>query len=183
MGDVRAVRRGSQSTRKNQVELDPLGTSSEVPHPTGAFNGGFGAAPVDDWLWVPSSPAEVVGPNITASVAEQPPLSGQAPHVPAAYTPPKPIEGRAIAALVVGIAAPLGAFLLFGVSGVILGAVAVFMGLTARSRIKRSGGVLGGGGLALAGWLLGLLGILVGAAWALYLFALFMAMSPGAGKG
>jgi hypothetical protein len=114
-------------------------------------------------------------------MAEQPPAG--APPPPVTYATPKPVEGRAIAALVVGLLAPLGALLFFGVSGVILGAVAVFLGLTARSRIKRSGGVLGGGGMALAGWIAGALGIAVGLAWGLYLFALFMAMGAGTGKG
>ena len=116
-------------------------------------------------------------------MADQPPLGAPAPQSPVAFATPKPVEGRAIAALIVGISAPLGAFVFLGVSGVILGAVAVFLGLTARSRIKRSGGALGGGGMALAGWVLGLVGIIVGGAWALYLFALYMAMSAGGGKG
>ena len=114
-------------------------------------------------------------------MADKPPAS--APPAPVTYAGVKPVEGRAIAALVVGILAPLGAFLFFGVSGVILGAVAVFLGLTARSRIKKSGGVLGGGGMALAGWIAGVVGIVIGLAWALYLFALLMAMGSGLGKG
>ena len=100
----------------------------------------------------------------------------------AAFPTPKPVEGRAIAALVVGILAPVSAFVLLGVTGVLLGAVAVFLGLTARRRIKQSGGALGGGGMALAGWICGLVGIGLGLLWAVYLLGLFFAMSSG-GKG
>jgi hypothetical protein len=114
-------------------------------------------------------------------MAQEPPAGTPTP--PVTYATARPVEGRAIAALIVGILAPLGAFLFFGISGVLLGAVAVFLGLTARSRIKKSGGVLGGGGMALAGWIAGVVGIVVGLAWALYLFALLMAMGAGTGKG
>jgi hypothetical protein len=61
----------------------------------------------------------------------------------------------AIAALVVGIVAAVGIFC-YGVPAVILGPIAVFLGLRARSHIKASGGTIGGGGLALAGWITGL---------------------------
>ena len=101
--------------------------------------------------------------------------------MPVALPAAKPVEGRAIAALIVGLMAPLGALLFFGISGVIMGAIAVFLGLTARSRIKKSGGALGGGGMALAGWICGAVGIVVGLLWGFYLFALFMAMSSGGG--
>ena len=113
-------------------------------------------------------------------MSDLPPGGGQPP--PAIYTA-KPVEGRAIAALICGIAAPLGAFLLFGVSGVILGAVALGLGLSARSRIKKSGGMLGGGGMALAGWILGLVGLVGGLLWAVFLFGLLMAANSNAKGG
>ena len=116
-------------------------------------------------------------------MAEQPPAGGSTAPAPGTYPLPKPVEGRAIAALICGIAAPLGAFLLFGVSGVILGAVALGLGLSARSRIKRSGGVLGGGGMALAGWILGVVGLLIGLVWGVFLLGMYMAMTSGGGKG
>ena len=70
-------------------------------------------------------------------------------------------DGMAIAALVVGIVAAVGIFC-YGVPAVILGPIAVFLGLRARSNIKASGGTIGGGGLALAGWITGLSAFCVG---------------------
>ena len=70
----------------------------------------------------------------------------------------------AIAALVVGILAAVGLFC-YGVPAIILGPIAVFLGLNARRRIKASEGALGGYGLAMAGWITGLaaacLGLLI----------------------
>ena len=88
----------------------------------------------------------------------------------------------AIAALVVGLIS-LFAAMFDGVPGVIFGSVAVFLGLRARSRIKRSAGMLQGGGLALAGWIAGLCGIVLGLVFAVLLLGLFMAMQSGGGKG
>jgi hypothetical protein len=111
------------------------------------------------------------------------PPSGQSPvPAPATYSA-KPIEGRAIAALVVGLFSPIAAAF-YGFPGFAAGVAAVFLGLNARSRIKKSGGVLGGSGLALAGLLVGIVGIVVGLAWGLFLLALFMAMTgTSTGKG
>jgi hypothetical protein len=88
----------------------------------------------------------------------------------------------AIAALVVGLISPFAA-MFDGVPGVILGSAAVILGLRARSRIKRSGGMLQGGGLALAGWIAGSCGIVLGLVFAVLLFGLFMAMQSGGAKG
>jgi hypothetical protein len=87
----------------------------------------------------------------------------------------------AIAALVVGLVSLMAA-LFDGVPGVVFGAVAIFLGLRARSRIKRSGGMLQGGGMALAGWILGACGLVLGLAFAVLLLGLFMSMRS-AGKG
>ncbi|TMF08210.1 MAG: hypothetical protein E6I41_08745 [Chloroflexi bacterium] len=62
----------------------------------------------------------------------------------------RPTDGMAIAALVVGLSAVPGASFL-GVPGVVLGIVAIILGLRARGRIKRSGGARGGRGFAVAG--------------------------------
>src|SRR2546425_9901827 len=117
-------------------------------------------------------------------MSEQPPATPLP--APAAASPSaRPIEGIAIASLVLGILSPIGASF-YGLPGVLLGSAAVFLGLRARGRIKKSGGVLGGGGIALVGWILGICGIVVGVLWGLFLFALFMAMgsgADGAGKG
>lgn len=117
-----------------------------------------------------------------APMAEQPPgihvpTSAAITQVPALRT-----DGMAIAALVVGLIAPLAA-MFYGVPGVIMGSVAVFLGLSSRRRIKRSGGTLQGGGLALAGWIVGLGAIVLGVMIAVLLIGLFLAMQSGSGKG
>ena len=81
----------------------------------------------------------------------------------------------AIAALVVGLTAVPGATVL-GVPGVVLGIVAIILGLRARGRIRRSDGARGGGGLAVAGMIAGGCGAALGALWAIYLTLLYLAM-------
>jgi hypothetical protein len=78
------------------------------------------------------------------------------------YVASPPTDGMAIAALIVGIISAVGIFC-YGVPAVILGPIALFLGLHARSRIKASGGAIGGGGLAMAGWITGLAALCVGA--------------------
>jgi hypothetical protein len=95
------------------------------------------------------------------------------------------VEGIAIAALVLGLFSPVAA-MFYGLPGVLAGSLAVFFGLRARKRIKQSNGFLGGGGIALAGWIAGGIGIVAGLVWAVFLFALYMAMvggGAGGGKG
>ena len=72
--------------------------------------------------------------------------------------------------------------LYYGLPGVVLGASAVILGVRARRRVKESGGLLGGGGIALAGLIAGICGIVAGLVWGLFLLALFMAMT-GSGSG
>ena len=105
--------------------------------------------------------------------------------VPISVAPVQPMtvrtDGLAIAALVVGLIAPF-ADLFDGVPGVVFGAVAVTLGLVSRRRIKRSGGALGGRGLALAGVIVGACAIVVGFLIAVFFISLFMAMQSGSGK-
>lgn len=99
-----------------------------------------------------------------------PPLYGPLPPppYPAGYASP-PVEGRATAALVVGIVAAAGIFC-NGVPAVILGPVAIFLGLTAHHRIRASQGTLGGAGMAMAGWILGIAATTIG----IFLVVLFL---------
>ena len=70
-------------------------------------------------------------------------------------------DGMAIAALVLGIIGVPGAFF-YGVPGILFGGLALAFGLVARGRIRRSGGMVGGAGLATAGWILGICGLVIG---------------------
>lgn len=62
-------------------------------------------------------------------------------------------NGLAIAALVLGLLSIVG-FITF-----ILPALALGLGLAGASKAKKSGGAIGGGGMARAGWILGALGL------------------------
>jgi hypothetical protein len=70
-------------------------------------------------------------------------------------------NGLAIAALTLGIVAVLSAWLLLP------SILALVFGLVSHSQIKRSGGMQGGRGLAIAGIVLGAVGLLVGLIWLL----------------
>src|SRR5205807_995035 len=89
---------------------------------------------------------------------------GFVPPPPAGYTPGAMAyagtrnDGLAIASLICGIVG-LVCFCL----GVILGPAAAIMGFISRQRIAVSGGMLGGGGLALAGLILGIADFVVSA--------------------
>ncbi len=92
------------------------------------------------------------------------------------YTPSAPTDGMSIAALILGIAAFPG-LCCYGIGGIVLGVVALILGRVALGRIKASGGMVGGRGLANAGWICGLvatvLGVIVGLVYlGLFIFAI-----------
>lgn len=78
------------------------------------------------------------------------------------------IDGLAYAALVTGILSLVFSVILLG-SGLLLGPVAAIMGFISRRRVAASPGTLGGGGVALAGLILGIIGF--GASVAILVFA------------
>lgn len=100
---------------------------------------------------------------------EPPPGHGYAP--PAA---PASNEGNAlaIAALVVGVLSIIGAFFTAGVLGVILGIIAVVLGVLGRRKVT-SGRTTQHGGLALAGIITGVIGIVLGILFIAFLAAIF----------
>ena len=75
----------------------------------------------------------------------------------------------ATGALITGI---LAVVCFWACLGLVLGPAAAIMGFISRNRIAASGGTLGGGGLALAGLILGIVGfILTGAEVLFWIFA------------
>ena len=72
-------------------------------------------------------------------------------------------DGLAIAALIVGILS-----LVCCVLGVALGPAAAVMGFISRGRISSSSGTIGGGGLAIGGLILGVIGFFAGLGWILF---------------
>jgi uncharacterized protein DUF4190 len=91
------------------------------------------------------------------------------------YVPPPPVgyaqagagyaaprtDGLAIGALVTGI---LSVICFWICLGLVLGPAAAIMGFIARQRISASGGTVGGGGLALAGLILGIVAFILSGA-------------------
>jgi hypothetical protein len=71
-------------------------------------------------------------------------------------------DGLAIASLVIGLLS-LPCSLICG--GLILGPTAAIMGFISRQRIASSGGMVGGGGLAIAGIVCGILGFVTSVGW------------------
>ena len=71
-------------------------------------------------------------------------------------------DGLAIASLVIGIAS-VACFV--ACLGIILGPTAAIMGFISRQRVATSGGTLGGGGMAIAGLILGVIGFIASVVW------------------
>jgi len=93
------------------------------------------------------------------------------PHVYPGYAPAtaSPRNGLGIAALVIAIVAVVSSLSVVG--GIVLGIVAVILGFAGRTRVKK--GEANNGGVALAGIILGFLGIVAGlvsiAIWVLFI--------------
>ena len=114
-----------------------------------------------------------------------PPGGGFVPPPPMGYAPVgagyagKRTDGLAIGSLIAGILS-LVCFWPFCL-GILLGPAAAIMGFISRQRVAASGGTVGGGGLGLAGLILGVVGFLFSAGWAIlyiYLVAHGSSSSP-----
>ena len=79
--------------------------------------------------------------------------------------PPRGGSGLAIGALIAGVLALVSFWTVFG--GILLGVVAIVLGLVALSRVRK--GLAGGRGMAIAGIVTGALGLVLGIAWAAFL--------------
>jgi hypothetical protein len=96
---------------------------------------------------------------------QQPPAQPYAGWVPPPRTP-----GQAYAAMILGI---IG---LFPICPVILSVIAVILGFMAKNEIERSGGQLGGSGIATAGIITGFVGVTI---YVLFFLAVFAIGSGG----
>ena len=79
------------------------------------------------------------------------------------WGPPPKTEGMAIGALVCGILGTLCGVI--GCFGLLIGPVGIVLGVVARRRIRESGGMTKGEGLALAGLVLGIIGTVASVGW------------------
>jgi len=85
------------------------------------------------------------------------------------------IDGLAYVALVTGVVSLAFNLFLFGLPALLLGPAAAIMGYVSRRRVTNSQGTLGGGGIALAGLLLGVVGFAISIAW---LFLIVVVLGP-----
>src|SRR5487761_466852 len=131
------------------------GFASPPPPPPG---GGFTPPPPPPGGYVPPPPPPPGG-GFTPS-----------PPPPGGYVPPPPVGYSGAA-----VASPRTDGLATGalIAGIILGPAAAIMGFISRHRIAASSGTVGGGGLAVAGLILGIIGFIASAAWAI--FSIFLA--------
>jgi hypothetical protein len=94
------------------------------------------------------------------------------PQMPQAmFTPAPPNDGKAIGSLVLGILSLVGCF------GALAGIPAVILGVMSRRDIRRSGGTIGGDGLALAGIITGVLSSVLSIALVIFYVAIFAAVA------
>jgi len=111
-----------------------------------------------------------------------------APYVPPPSYPPPPqqrtgrTEARAIWSLLTAIIG-LAFGLVIGFPGLVLGPIAYFLGKSAISRIDGSNGELGGRGTAVAGWVMGVVAMAIGAVVTLVWFILFLIAISGSSSG
>jgi hypothetical protein len=94
----------------------------------------------------------------------------------AAYASPR-TDGLAIGSLIAGILSLVCFWPLC--LGILLGPAAAIMGFIARQRIAASGGTVGGGALALAGLIIGIVGFLASAGWAITYLLITVHSSSG----
>jgi hypothetical protein len=90
-----------------------------------------------------------------------------------AYAPSAPTDGMAVAALVLGIISIPG-ICCYGIVGLGAGITAVILGRISLRKITASGGMIGGRGLAQAGWICGLVGAILGGLYGLFYIALLI---------
>jgi hypothetical protein len=86
-----------------------------------------------------------------------------------------PRNGLGVAALIVGVCALIGSFSIAG--GIVLGIVAVILGFVGRGRVRR--GEATNGGVATAGIVLGVLGIIAGLIFVAIWVGLFKEVGAG----
>jgi hypothetical protein len=97
------------------------------------------------------------------------------PYWDPAAAPMTPRNGLGVAALIVGVCALIGSFSIAG--GIVLGIVAVILGFVGRGRVRR--GEATNGGVATAGIVLGVLGIIAGLIFVAIWVGLFKEVGAG----
>jgi hypothetical protein len=134
---------------------------SDLPSPPPPGGGFTPSPPPAGGSQIPPPPPP---PPEGGGFAPSPPPAGYVPPPPVGYAPagagvvgPR-TDGLAIGALISGI---LAVVCFWACLGLILGPAAAIMGFISRQRIAASGGTIAGGGLALAGMILGIVGFVL----------------------
>jgi hypothetical protein len=83
------------------------------------------------------------------------------------YVASPPTDGMAIAALILGIVSIPG-ICCYGIVGLAAGITGIVLGRMSLRKISASGGMIGGRGLAQAGWICGLVGAVLGLLYGLF---------------
>jgi hypothetical protein len=90
-----------------------------------------------------------------------------------------PTDGMAIASLVLGIVAFPG-ICCYGIVGIAFGVTALILGRISVGKIRAANGMIGGYGLAQAGWICGLVAAVLGAIYLIIQIALLIFSASGA---
>lgn len=90
-----------------------------------------------------------------------------------------PTDGMAIAALILGIVAFPG-ICCYGILGVAFGVTAVILGRISVRKIRAANGMIGGFGLAQAGWICGLVAAVLGALYGIFYLVIIVLGVSGA---
>ena len=90
-----------------------------------------------------------------------------------------PTDGMAIAALILGIVAFPG-ICCYGILGIAFGVTALILGRISVRKIRAANGMIGGFGLAQAGWICGLVAAILGGIYAIFYVVLFIIGASGA---
>ncbi|MER5767433.1 DUF4190 domain-containing protein [Streptomyces sp. NPDC001985] len=166
---------GGSGTTRPDVPLETPGAAPAAPYvhqqPTvtsmpGAGTGAVPPPPTAPGGWSQPQPGAVPFGHTTAPL---PPYGGGYPahpgyqgYPPSGWQPPvAPSNGMGVASLVLGILA-VTFFCLWGVPGVLFGGLALIFGIIGRRRHRR--GEADNGGVALAGIILGSIGLALGTA-------------------
>lgn len=103
-------------------------------------------------------------------------------HAPPSFPPPfrgtPKLDNKALVSLLVAIAG-LILGLPLGLPGLVCGPIAYFMGRSAVARIDESAGALGGRGLAMTAWIMGIVATSVGAVVSVILVVLYLITIAG----
>jgi hypothetical protein len=89
----------------------------------------------------------------------------------------EPADGMAIASLILGIVA-FPSICCYGVPALAFGITAVILGRMSLRKIRAANGMIGGHGLAQAGWICGLVAaVLAAVGWGIYLLFIVLALT------